>query len=184
MNWWLLGLVCPLFILFSIYHVKIVRHIKKKSESERIIVWGGLQEKTPFRVWVVTYILSSIGCISTFVLFVSLNTPDGFSIFLFVSLNVSYIAINYGIIQEKTRLVLFCLWSSMFVYIALFVYTVVAIKTEEDAYNDALLVVVHLCNAVAVIHVAVMDLIIWYRGWAEQLRRDQLVNQFEANDFL
>jgi hypothetical protein len=78
------------------------------------------------------------------VLFVSLEVAEDSSIFLFVVLNASYLAFNYGLLNDKPPVVLVCLWTNVVVLAALFV---------------------HVCNFVALLHVYVMDLMVWYDGW-------------------
>jgi hypothetical protein len=164
MNVLLLCLVLPVAFALLVYDAWLAYVLYHMSEEASRVAWGGLHGKV-FYAWVLTLLLSCFGCTSSFALFASRDTPDGSSIFLFLALNLSYIAFNYALLHEKQNAVLVCLWTNIFVLTALFVYTAVAFDARSDAANAGLLVATHVCNFVSVFHVYVMDLMVWYDGW-------------------
>lgn len=164
MNVLLLCLVLPLVFGVFVAIVWLAYCLSRMSVEANRVAWGGLRGKV-FYAFVLTYVLSCFGCTSSFVLFASRDTADGSSIFLFVVLNLSYLAVIYAILHEMENVVLACLWANIFVFTALFVYTAVAFDARSDAANAGLLVATHVCNFVSVFHVYVMDLMVWYDGW-------------------
>jgi hypothetical protein len=167
MNVLMLCLVLPFFFALLAYDARLAYVLYHTSEEARRVAWGGLQGKL-FYVGVLTYLLSSFGCTSTFVLYASRDTADGFSIFLFLVLNVSCLAFNYALLRDKKNTVLVCLWTNVAVLTTLFVYTAVVFKWDSHTSNADLLVATHVCNFVSVFHVYVMDLMIWYSGWIDE----------------
>jgi len=166
MNVVLLCLVLPIGFTLFLYDAWLVYRFYHTSDKERAVVWGGLQGKV-FYVWVVTFLLSCFGCTSSFVLYASMEPPDEFSIFLFVVLNVSYLLFNYALLHEMKNLVLVSLWTNVVVFVVLFVYTVVVFDASSQASTVGFLLWTHFCNFVAVVHVYVIDLMIWYSGWID-----------------
>ena len=166
MNVLLLCLVLPLGFDLLVYDARLTYVLYHMSAEASTVAWGGLRGKV-FYVWVLTFLLSSFGCTSSFVLYASRDTVDGFSTFLFLVLNVSYLAFNYALLRDMKNTVLVCLWTNVFVISALFVYTAVVVDAGSHASNAGLLVATHVCNFVSVLHVYVMDLMIWYTGWID-----------------
>jgi hypothetical protein len=166
MNVLLLCLVLPLFVVLLVHDAWLVYRKYYTSDEDRTIAWGGLQGSV-FYAWVLTFLLSSFGCTSSFVLYASLDPPESFSIVLFVALNVSYIAFTWALLGERKNLVLVTLWTNVVVYTVLFVYTAVTFKEASAASTAGLLVATHVCNLVSVVHVYVMDLMFWHTGWLD-----------------
>ena len=166
MNVLLLYLVLPVFFALFLYDVWLAYRLYHMSDKERAVAWGGLQGKV-FYAFVLTYLLSCFGCTSSFVLYASMETPDEFSIFLFVVVNVSYLLFNYAFLREMKNLVLISLWTNVVVFVVLFVYTVVVFDGSSHASTVGFLVWTHFCNFVAVVHCYVIDLMIWYSGWID-----------------
>jgi hypothetical protein len=166
MNVLLLCVVLPLFLALLVYDACIVYHFYRLGVKASRVAWGGLQGNL-FYAFVVTFLLSGFGCTSTFVLYASLETPETSSIFLFVVMNASYLAFNYALMHNKQDLVLVCLWTNILVFTTLFVYTIVVFDPRADLDNERLIVATHVCNFVAIFHVVVMDLVVWYTGWIE-----------------
>ena len=166
MNVLLLCLVLPLGFALLVYHARVAYVLHHMSAEASRVAWGGLRGKV-FYVGVLTFLLSSFGWTSTFVLYASRDTVDGFSIFLFLVLNVSCLAFDYAVLRDMKNTVLVCLWTNVFVISAMFVYTAVVFGAGSHASNAGLLVATHVCNFVSVLHVYVMDLMIWYTGWID-----------------
>jgi hypothetical protein len=166
MNVLLLCLVLPLFVVLLVYDAWLVYRKYYASAEDRAIAWGGLQGSV-FYAWVLTFLLSSFGCTSSFVMYASLDPPESFSIVLFVLMNVSYIAFNWALLGERKNWVLVTLWTNVVVYTVLFVYTAVTFKAASAEASAGLLVATHVCNFVSVVHVYVMELMIWHTGWTD-----------------
>jgi hypothetical protein len=164
MNVLLLCLVLPLGFVLLVYDAWLVYQISRMSEEANRVAWGGLRGRL-FYVWVLTFVLSSFGCTSSFVLYASGAQSDGSATFLFLALNASYIAFNYALLRGMQNTVLACLWTNVVLLTALFVYTAVAFDARSDASTAGLLFATHVCNFVAVFHVYVMDIMVWYDGW-------------------
>jgi hypothetical protein len=84
-------------------------------------------------------------------------------------MNASYLIFNYGLLLELKNVVVMCLWTNIYVFIVLFIYTMLVFKMESDSSNFGLLVGTHICNAVAIFHVTIIDIVIWYDGWVENI---------------
>ena len=166
MNVLMLCLVLPVFFALLVYHARVAYVVYHMSAEARGVAWGGLRGKV-FYAGVLTYLLSSFGCTSSFVLYASRDTTDGYSIFLFLVLNVSCLAFDYAVLRDMKNTVLVCLWTNVFVISALFVYTAVVFDAGSHASNAGLLVATHVCNFVSIVHVYVMDLMIWHTGWID-----------------
>jgi hypothetical protein len=164
MNVLLLCLVLPLGFAVFVYDARLVYVLHHMSEEANRIAWGGLRGKV-FYAFLLTFLLSCFGCTSSFALFASRDTADGSATFLFVVLNLSYLAGIYAMLHDMENVVLVCLWTIICVLTALFVYTAVAFDARSDASNAGLLVATHVCNFVSIFHVYVMDLRYWYYGW-------------------
>jgi len=169
MNWLLLALIIPLALCLLLYDIWVVYRVSRASEPERIVVWGGLNDTKSFYTFIVTFCLSSFGCVSSFVLFVTAETTDVFIIFVFMVMNASYLIFNYGLLLELKNMVVMCLWTNIYVFIVLFIYTILVFKMESDSSNLGLLVGTHICNAVAIFHVTIIDIVIWYDGWVANI---------------
>lgn len=176
MNELLLWLVLPLGFAVFVYDVRLGYVFYNMPEEANRVAWGGLRGKV-FYAFVLTFVLSCFGCTSSFVLFASRDTPDDSSTFLFVVLNLSYLAGIYAILHEMEKVVLVCLWTCVCVFTVLFVYTAVTFDARSDASNAGLLVATHVCNFVSVFHVFVMDIIVWYAGWIDA--RDECKSRLE-----
>jgi hypothetical protein len=177
MNLPLLYLNIPVVMLVFLCEAWVAQRMYRMSAVERRVVWGGLYTAKTFYAWCCTFVLSSFGCTSSFVLFVTLEPPDVFSVFLFVCLNVCYVALNFGILRERKQIVVQCLDINCAILLALFLYTLLVFRVNAGASNAALLVGTHVCNAVALFHVLVMERVIWYRGWVLQMQ-DSYVEEF------
>ena len=166
MNVLLLSLVLPLAFALLVYYAWFVYRLVYMSSEDSTIAWGGLHGKV-FYVWVLTFLLSSFGCTSSFVLFASLETPENSSMFLYLLMNVSYFALIYAILNDSKNLVLVCLWTNICVFTVLFVYTVVVFDATSHSSSVELRVATHVCNFVAIIHTYILELMIWYTGWID-----------------
>jgi hypothetical protein len=160
----LLCLVLPVAFALLVYDAWLVYYIYRLGAEASRVAWGGLHGRV-FYAFVVTFLLSCFGCTSSFVLFASLEVQEDSSIFLFVALNASYLAFNYGLLYDKPAVVLVCLWTNVVVLAALFVHTADVFDSAWDLDDRALIVATHVCNFVGVLHVYVMDLMVWYDGW-------------------
>lgn len=164
MNVLLLCLVLPVAFALLVYDAWLAYRLSRMSAEANRVAWGGLHGKVLY-AFVLTFLLSCFGCTSSFALFASRDTADGSATFLFVVLNLSYLAFNYALLHEMENAVLVCLWTNVCVLTALFVYTAVAFDARSDASNAGLLVATHVCNFVSIFHAYVMDLMVWYDGW-------------------
>jgi len=166
MNVLLLCVVLPLFLALLVSHTWLAYLLYYMAKPEQTITWVGFQGRLLY-LFVVTFLFSSFGCMSTFVLYASMETPETSSIFLFVTTNTACITFDYALLHNKQDLVLVCLWTNVLVFTSLFVYTIVAFDPRADLHNAPLIVATHVCNFVAVFHVFAMDLMVWYTGWIE-----------------
>ena len=166
MNVLLLCVVLTLFLALLVSHAWLAYRVYYMSKHEQTIAWGGFQGRLLY-LFVVTFLLSSFGCMSSFVLYASMETPETSSIFLFVTTNAACITFDYALLHNKQALVLVCLWTNVLVFTSLFVYTIVAFDPRADLDKAPLIVATHVCNFVAVFHVFAMDLMVWHTGWIE-----------------
>lgn len=166
MNVLLLCVVLPLFLALLVSHAWLAYRLYYMAKPQQTIAWGGFHGRL-LNLFVATFLLSSFGCISTFVLYASMEAPETSSIFLFVTTNVACITFDYALLHNKQALVLACLWTNILVFVSLFVYTLGAFDPRADLDNAPLIVATHVCNFVAVFHVFAMDLMVWYTGWIE-----------------
>ena len=162
-------MVLPFAVLYFILCGKFIWRMYTMPTPRFAILWGGLYRKPHIYFWVLTFLLSSVGGILTFYLHVQFTTDANiYPVFLFGVLNASYIIFIYAVESDNVNLVRTCLWANVIVYIMLFVYSIVIFHVDNAAVdNPALLYVTHVLNAVAIFHVVVMDLIIWWNGWIE-----------------
>lgn len=172
MNLPLLYVVLPLAFLLFIFAVAFTCRLRTKSTAEFAVIWGGLYGKPQIYVWCVTYVLSSLGGILTFYLHVEFaSDADVFPVYLFGTANISYVVYICVVESRNIAAVLTCLIVNCVVYLMLFVYTVAVFHSVPLPEDDnrvswmSLLIVTHFCNAVAVFHVVVMDLWIWFGEW-------------------
>ena len=159
-------MVLPVALTLSVYEGWFGFRLYHMSEDESRVAWGGLRG-TVFYAWVLTFLLSSFGCTSSFVMFALLDTPEGTSTFLYVVMHLTYIVCVYAILHGKKHVVLACLCTNVFVYVVLFVYTVVVFDAAPHTWTLGFLVWTHFCNFTAILHVYVMDLMYWYPGWTD-----------------
>jgi len=170
MNLVLLCLVLPVGFALLVYDVWLANFVRRMSEEESAVAWGGLRGPF-FYAGVLTYLVSGFGCTSSFVLYVSQEDTDAFPVFLFLTMNVSCLVFNYALVRGLKNVVLVCLWTNIFCSTALFVNTadVFDASSVTPAWSERLLVATHVCNLVGVLHVYVMDLLIWHSGWTDAL---------------
>ena len=163
MNWLLPSLVLGLASVLLLSDIQLARRLSRMNDEERRRTWGGLQGRI-FYLWAVTFLLSSFGCCSSFVLYVSRGSLDGVSTCAFAGMNASCLALNYGLERERKGAVLACLCTNVLICMWLFVYAWVVLQADS-----ALILATHLCNGVGIFHAAIMDLILWHEGWLIQL---------------
>ena len=96
MNVVLLGLVLPVALAVFVYEWWFAYRLAVMSADESRVAWGGVRG-VAFYEWVLTFLLSSFGCTSSFVMFASLETPEDVSTFLYVVMDVTYLALIYAI---------------------------------------------------------------------------------------
>ena len=166
MNVLLLCVVLPLFLALLVSHAWLAYRLYYMAKPQQTIAWGGFHGRL-LNLFVVTFLFSSFGCMSTFVLYASLETPETSSIFLFVTTNAACITFDYALLHNKQALVLVCLWTTVLVFTTLFLYSIVVFDPSADVDNAPLIVATHVCNFVAIFHVFAMDLMVWYSGWIE-----------------
>lgn len=166
MNVVLLCLVLPLCFALLVYDARVAYVLWHMSEEERKVAWGDLRGAL-FRVAAVTYLLSSFGCASSFVLYASQENADSVAMFVFMVLNVSCLVFNYALLREMRTVVLVCVWTNIFVYAVLFVQTAVVFPADSGAASAGLLLATHACNVVGIFHGYVIDLLIWYSSWVD-----------------
>jgi len=160
MNLFLLYLGIPAAFLVCLSEARVALWLSRQTAEDKRIAWGGLFQPVPFWIWCCTFVLSCFGCISTFVLFATLEPSELFSIVLFVLMNVSYMVLGDALTQKHVRLVAHCLDVNIAIFVALFVYTLLVFRK-----NTGLLVGTHLCNAVSIFHALVVERMWWFRGW-------------------
>ena len=177
MNLPLLYLSVPVIFLCFLSFTWLVQCVYRMSDVERRVVWGGLYMQKPFYIWCCTFLLSSFGCTSSFVLYATLEPPEVFSILIFVCMNVSYMAFHFGLLREIKQLVLQSLDINVAILLALFVYTLLVFRVDRSASNEALIVGTHVCNAAAIFHVLVMERVVWYGGWVLRMQ-DNYIEEF------
>ena len=169
MNLPLLCVVLPLAALYFISYAMFAWRMQTMSAQKFGILWGGLNQKPRIFLWCLTFVLSSLGGILTFYLYVQFTSDDTvLPVFLFGVLDISFVIFIYAVEGDHVKLVRGILGLNIVAYIILFVYSLVTFPVDNHVVdNPALLYVTHVCNAVAIFHVAVMDWIIWWGGWVE-----------------
>ena len=180
MNLPLLYMNIPVVILVLLADAWLTLRIYRMSAPERRVVWGGLYTQKSFYAWCCTFLLSCFGCVSSFVLYLMLEPPDMFSIFIFVCVNVCYLALTFGLLHEDKKVVVQSLDLIMSVFLALFVYTLLVFRVDTGAPNAALLIGTHVCNAVSIFHTVVMERMIWYGGWVVQMQDHYIENFYDV----
>lgn len=162
-------MVLPFAALYFILYAKFAWYARTLSTQRFAVMWGGLYKKPHIYFFVLTFLLSSVGGILTFYLHVQFTSDSNiFPAFLFIILNVSCVICIYAIDSDNVKVVRICLWTNVVACIILFAYTIVAFHVDDNVVdNPTLLYITHICNAVAIFHVAFMDLIIWWHGWME-----------------
>jgi hypothetical protein len=151
MNWALLAVVAITEVLALTLDAFLGQSIFEGDRSRYI---GGLQG-TWLAIWRVTFVISSIGIISSFLLHL-LYSQDWIIVCIFASMNVAHIVFDAALINNSTYSVFASLIILLLSYTTLFVYTIITFPT---------LVLVHMCNSVGIFHGLVLDCIVWQRGW-------------------
>jgi hypothetical protein len=171
-----LPLLCAVLPLAAVLFVKAVLWIYSvygRSPVQRNVIWGGLDTKERAAAWCLTYVLSSLGGLLTFYLCVVFTGDDDvLPVFLFGTLDISYIVYLYIVDDGLLRasLVRLCVWFNFILYVILFAYTLIKFPVDRaDVSNATLIGVTHFCNAVAIFHALVMDAILWFEGWMTKL---------------
>lgn len=175
MNLLLLYLGIPAAFLTCLSELRVALWLSRRTHEDKRIAWGGLFARAPFWIWCCTFVLSCFGCISTFVLYATLEPPDVFSIVLFVLMNASYMILGDALTQDRVQLVAHCLDVNIAIFLCLFVYTLLVFRADAGAGSTGLLVGTHCCNAASIFHALVVERVWWFRGWV-LARRDAYVD--------
>jgi hypothetical protein len=165
MNLSLLCVTIPGVVLVVLSDAWVVVRLYRMPAPLQRVLWGGLHDRTPFVLWVSTYVTSCFACVSTFLLFLALEPLDTSSIILFACLNECYIFIGVGILREDNQLVVQDLDICVALFVFLFWYTLLVFLLDHAPVSPALLLATHLANTVAIVHTVVMERWVWYRGW-------------------
>lgn len=167
MNLPLLCVILPLAALYFITYALFACRITRMSTQQFEVFRGGLNQTPRVLLFFLTFVVSSIGTILTFYLFVQFTSDDTvLPVFVFGVMDISYVAFIYAVEGDHVKLVRGVLWTNVIAYIVLFVYSLVIFPVDNHVVdNPALLYVTHVFTAVAIFHVGVMDLIIWWNGW-------------------
>ena len=169
MNLPLLCVVLPLAALYFISYAMFACRITRMSKQQFEIFRGGLNQTPRIILFFLTFVVSCIGTVLTFYLYVQFTSDDTvLPVFLFGVLDISAVTYIYAVEGDHVKLVRGVLWTNVITYIILFAYSLFIFPVDNPAVdNPALLYVTHAFNAVAIFHVSVMDLIIWWGGWVE-----------------
>lgn len=169
MNLPLLCVVLPLVALYFILYAMFACRITRMSTQQFEVFRGGLNKTPRVLLFFLTFVVSSIGGILTFYLYVQFTSDDTvLPVFLFGVVNISYLIFVYAVEGDHVQLVRGVLWTNVVAYIILFVYSLIMFPVDDHVVgNPALLYVTHVFNAVTIFHVGVMDLFIWWNGWVE-----------------
>ena len=153
------------FISYALFACRVTRMSTQQFE----VFKGGLNQRPRILLFFLTFVVSSIGTILTFYLYVQFTSDDiVLPLFLFGVLDISYVIYIYAVERDHVQLVRGVLWTNVIAYIILFAYSLVIFPVDDHIVgNPALLYVTHVFNAVAIFHVGVMDLNIWWNGWVE-----------------
>ena len=165
MNVLLLYLGIPAAALACLSEARVALWLARQNKEDYRIAWGGLFAPVPFWIWCCTFVLSCFGCISTFVLYATLEPPDVFSIVLFVLMNASYMLLADALTQDRVQLVAHCLDINVAIFLSLFVYTLLVFRVDAHGGGSGLLVGTHCCNAASIFHALVVERVWWFRGW-------------------
>ena len=179
MNLPLLYVVLPLAAVTFICAVRWIRSVYLRTPSQREVVWGGFQTNELAAAWSLTYVVSSVGGLLTFYLHVVFKgDTDMLPVFIFGTLNISYILYLYvvdKIEHSRVYVVQVCLIVNVVLYTMLFAYTFMTFPLDDkDVSNATLIGVTHFCNAVAIFHAWVMDAYLWFNGW------ERLISEIES----
>jgi hypothetical protein len=170
MNWFLFAITFVSAILLLVADINTVHLISLMSDPEKRVVWGGLFQKHMFYFSIVTYLLSSFGVTASF--FMTLvSDEENFAVYAIIIVwNVSNTIFDYGLLHNKRQVVLACLVVNLAAAIALFVdFAVVLDIATQQSFSVVFMVCTHICNAVSVFHVTIIDLVIWYASWWKEL---------------
>lgn len=165
MNLPLLWVTVPGVVLVVLSDAWVVVRLSRMPAPQARVLWGGLHDRTPFLLWIGTYVTSSFACVSTFLLFLALEPPDTSSIVLFACLNACYVCIGVGILREDNHLVVQGLDIAVALFVFLFWYTLLVFRLDHAPASPALLLATHLANFIAILHALLMERWVWYRGW-------------------
>jgi hypothetical protein len=136
----------------------LARLISKSDGREYL---GGLQGIW-WVIWCMTFVISSTGIIMSFFLHL-LNSQGWVVVYIFACMNIAHIVFDIALMYRFVNLVFWSLLAMLISYIALLVHT-------YDVFGiSPILVVVHICNNVAVVHGLVLDLLVWQSGWHERI---------------
>ena len=170
MNWVMFALVVPCAIAAAIADLFTVYFVSQKTEWDRRVLLGPLQQTGPFALATATFLISSVGSVTSFFLFMMHEPEEYASLCIFCVWSVSSVVCNWALLGTRRHIVLACLLTNVVCGIALFVYTGVVFDLLHTSAQQVVVLISHCCNAVGVFHVTIVDLVIWYDGWASHLR--------------
>jgi hypothetical protein len=145
----------------------LARRIYRMDEHEQKTAWGGLDEDLYFRIWCVTYVLSSVGLCSTFYLYLFFSSQLE-ALVIFVLMHIALISFNFVMVSKNVVGVVVCIFVIFFCYVVLWIHTLVSFPVDHRT-PDILLYVTHFCNGVCVIHSLILDVCIWYPTWSRNV---------------
>lgn len=170
MNWIAFAVVIPTAIALAIADLFTAYFVSRKTALEQRELWGSLYHPRLFALSSCTFVISFFGCCASFFLFTMTDQPEYASLCVFAVWNVSTIVFDWAVLHERKHVVLACLLTNAVCGISLFVYTGVVFDLFQTTAQKPFVLATHCCNAVTVFHVAIVDLVIWYDGWASLLR--------------
>jgi hypothetical protein len=170
MNWILFGLVVPSACAVFIVDLFAAYFVSKQSDSEYRNTLGPLNHRVFFSLAITTFVVSVVGCCLSFFLFLLLENAEFASLCIFSVWNISSIVSRWALLHIRRGVVFACLVTNLVCGIALFVYTGIVFDLFQTVAQKPAVLVAHCCNAVAVFHVTIIELVFWFDRWAASLR--------------
>jgi hypothetical protein len=167
MNWPVLAFVFPSAALLIVAHILTLHYISLMSDDEKRTVWADLRRPCVRYAWGTTFALASFGCIGSFVLFLSKDKPEYAWPSIMFIWNASYIVFDYALLYNMKRLVLAARVVNVGTAMGNFIYTAYVFDLAATGFPMLFVLATHAGNSIAVLHVTIFDLVIWYDSWLE-----------------
>jgi hypothetical protein len=137
----------------------LVQHIYTTGRSQE--AWGGLKGWR-WNIWVVTFLISSIGLTWSFILLLEVQsfwTP--YAVFIFASMNLTRIIFDISLASKNEKGVFITIHLLLVWYFAFAVFTSILFPPTTPTLQFLM-----FCNIVCMIHASI-DVFVWFTGWRD-----------------